>query len=98
MANTYLNASIIAQEALMILENNTVMGNLVYRGHESEFTDSYNGYTPGQTVNVRRPADFTVRDGKTASVQDVTEGSFKLTVNKQKGVDLRFSSLDLTMN
>ena len=46
---------------------------------------------------MRRPTDFTVRDGATAPIQDVTEGKFPITVNKQKGVDFKFTSADLTL-
>jgi hypothetical protein len=98
MANTVLTPSIIAQEALMILENECVMGNLVYRGYEEEFDKEINGYLPGNTINVRRPTDFTVRTGRTASVQDVTEGQFPIVVNSQIGVDFQFTSQDLTQN
>lgn len=97
MANTTLTADIIAKEAVMILEDNCVMGKLVYRGYESEFDKNINGYKVGEIVSVRRPADFTVRDGKTASVQDVTEGKIPVTVDKQKGIDFKFSSSDLTL-
>jgi hypothetical protein len=37
MTQRVLTADIIAKEAIMILENNCVMGNLVYRGYEEEF-------------------------------------------------------------
>lgn len=97
MSNTTLTADIIAKEAVMILENNCVMGGLVYRGYEEEFDTKVNGYKVGETVSVRRPADFTVRDGKTAAVQDVVEGKIPVTVDKQKGVDFKFSSSDLTL-
>jgi hypothetical protein len=46
---------------------------------------------------VRRPTDFTVRDGATASIQDAVEGKFSLAVDKQKGVDFKFTSSDLTL-
>src|SRR5262245_4304473 len=98
MANTNLTASIVAAEALRILENTLVMGNLVYRGYEEEFDKKVNGYTVGQTINVRRPADFVVRTGRTASVQDVTEGQFPIVVNTQVGVDFNFTSQELTQN
>ncbi len=98
MANTQLTSSIVAKEALMILENECVMGRQVFRGYEDEFDKEVNGYLPGQTVNVRRPADFTVRSGKTASIQDVVEGQFPMTVNSQKGVDFQFTSQELTQN
>lgn len=98
MSNTVLTASIIAKEATMILENELVMAKQVYRGHEKEFSNSVNGYTVGNTVTIKRPTDFTVRDGATASAQDVVEGSTSITVDKQKGVDFKFSSLELTLS
>lgn len=98
MPNTVLSPSIIAEAAVKILDNELTMANMVYRGYESEFDKSYNGYKVGTTVSIRRPTDFTVRDGATASIQDVTEGSTSITVNKQKGVDFKFSSTELTLN
>lgn len=97
MSNTTLTADIIAAEALRILDNNCVMGGLVYRGYEEEFNKKVNGYTVGESISVRRPADFTVRTGATASVQDVVEGKFSLSVDTQKGVDFKFTSEDLTL-
>lgn len=97
MANTTLTADIIAKEALMILENNCVMGGLVHRGYEEEFSKKVNGYEPGEVISIRRPADFTVRDGAVAAVQDVVEGKTSFTVDKQKGVDFKFTSSDLTL-
>jgi len=98
MSNAVLTNSIIAKEALMILENELVMSKKVYRGLEKEFSNSTNGYTPGATVTIKRPTDFTVRDGANASVQDVVEGSTSITVDKQKGVDFAFSSLERTLS
>lgn len=97
MSNTTLTADIIAAEAIRILDNNCVMGNLVYRGYEEEFDKKVNGYTVGETISVRRPTDFTVRDGAVAAIQDVVEGKFSLSVDKQKGVDFKFTSQDLTL-
>ncbi len=97
MANTNLTASIIAAEALRILDNNLVMSKLVYRGYESDFDKKVNGYAVGSTINVRRPTDYTVRDGRTTSIQDVTEGQFPIVVDKQKGVDFQFTSQELTL-
>jgi hypothetical protein len=97
MSNTTLTADIIAKEAVMILENELVMANLVHRGYEEEFTNKVNGYNVGETVSIRRPTDFTVRDGAVAAVQDVVEGKTTFTVDKQKGVDFKFTSQDLTL-
>ncbi len=96
MANTVLNPDIIANEAVMILENNCVFGKLFYRGYEDEF-DSVNGYKVGSTIRVRRPNDFTVRTGDTASIQDVTEVAEYISIDTKIGVDFQFSSTDLTL-
>ena len=97
MPNTLLNPAIIAKAAIKILDNELGMAGRVYRDHESEFTKNINGYKVGQTVAIRKPAQFTVRTGATAAAQDVTEGTTGITVNIQQGVDLKFSSLDLTL-
>jgi hypothetical protein len=98
MANAVLTNSIIAKEALMVLENELVMAKKVYRGLEKEFDNRTNGYLPGATVTIKRPTDFTVRDGANASVQDVVEGSTSITVDQQKGIDFSFSSLERTLS
>lgn len=97
MSNTTLTADVIAAEALEILEGELVMANLVHRAHESEFSKTVNGYTVGETISIRRPADFTVRDGRTAVAQDVVEGKTSITIDKQKGIDFKFTSADLTL-
>src|SRR6478736_5454076 len=97
MSNTALTADIIAAKALDILDNNCVMGNLVHRGYEEDFGKRINGYTPGESISIRRPADFTVRDGRLATNQDVVEGKTTFTVDKQKGVDFKFTSEELTL-
>ena len=95
MAQNVLTADVIAKAALMVLENNLIGANLVYRGYEDEF--DRNGYKIGDTVMVRRPAQFTVRRGETAQIQEVKEGKFPITVNILDGVDFKFSSTDLTL-
>jgi hypothetical protein len=98
MANRALTADIVAKEAVQQLENACVMGGLVYRGYEEEFDKKVNGFEVGETISVRRPADFTVRDGAVAVVQEPQEGKFSLTVDKRKGVDFKFTSQELTLN
>lgn len=97
MANTTLTADIIAKEAVMILDNELVMAKKVFRGYEEDFGKKINGYEVGDTLSIRKPTDFTVRDGAVASAQNVTEGKTTIVVNKRKGVDFKFSSQDLTL-
>lgn len=68
MANTILTPEIIAKEALMVLRNNAVMANLVYRDYSSEFVNGV-----GDTISIRKPAKFTANEFASAiTVQDAT--------------------------
>ena len=98
MADTVLTASVIAKAALAILDNELDVLGTFYRAPEAEFDKSVNGYTIGDTVSIRRPADFTVRNTITASAQDVIEGKTTLTIDQVRGVDFDFTSTDLTLN
>lgn len=97
MANTIVTPSIFAEAAVKILDNELVMANKVFRAYEGEFDKNVNGYKVGQTISIRKPTDFTVRSGATASTQDIVEGSTSITVNQQKGVDFKLSSTELTL-
>jgi hypothetical protein len=98
MSNSQLTADIVAKAAVAILDNNLVFADKVFRGYEEDFSVNPNGYTPGSTITIRKPVDYTVRDGATAAAQDVVEGSTTLTVNKRKGIDFKFTSQELTLN
>jgi hypothetical protein len=97
MSNTTLTADIVAKAALAILENELGWVNRLYRAHEEEFSKTVNGYKVGDTISIRRPADFVVRTGPTLDVKDVIEGKTTLSVDQQIGVDFQFSSTDLTL-
>ena len=98
MANTTLTASIIAAEAVRVLENELVMANKVFRGYQEDFAMKPNGYNPGETISIRKPTDFTVRTTAVASAQDVVEGKTTITVNQRRGIDFSFTSQELTLN
>jgi hypothetical protein len=98
VANSVLTYGLIAKRAVQVLENNLVFANQVYRGYEAEYSRNVNGYKPGATITIRRPAEFQVNDGPVVTVQDASEGSLTLTVNKQKNVGMNFTSKDLTLD
>lgn len=98
MANTTLTADIIASAAVAILDNELVMGKKVFRGYQEDFSKKVNGYEVGETISIRKPADYVVTDGATAVVQDVVEGKTTITVDKRKNIALKFTSQDLTLN
>jgi len=97
MSNTTLQADVVAKAALAILENELGWVNKLYREHEGEYSKNVNGYKVGDTIRIRRPADFTVRTSATLATQDVIEGYTTLVVDQQIGVDFSFSSTDLTL-
>lgn len=97
MANTTLTADIIAKTAVRVLENEVVHAKNVYRGYEGEFDTKVNGYDVGDTISIRKSADFTVGTGATVTPEDVTEGKTTLTVDKRRHVAFKFTSQELTL-
>lgn len=95
MANAFQNPTMYTDECLRVLANNIVLGSKVSRKHQKEFAKE--AMKIGDTINVRRPARFTVNSGASFSAVDYTETSIPLTVNYQKHVDTSFTSSDLTL-
>jgi P22 coat protein - gene protein 5 len=90
--------SVFAKETLRILTNELVMTKKVHVDYDTEFAQKINGYKKGDTISIMRPADFTVRTGAVRSVQDVVEGSTSIVINQQAGVDVNFTSKELTLD
>ena len=95
MANTLLTPTIITKETLRVLHANLTFVNNINTEYDAQFAKS--GAKIGSTLTIRKPNQYTVRSGAVMSVQDITEPSTTLTVNTQKGVDMNFTSADLTM-
>jgi len=71
------------------------VGNIV-REYDDSFAKS--GARIGDSLKIRLPNQYVVRTGATLSTQDTTESSVTLQVATQKGVDLNFTSVDLTLS
>ena len=91
MANSLLTPSVIAKEALLTLENNLVLGNLVHTDYSDEFVKV------GSSVSIRKPIKYVANDGATMVVQDTTEGNTSVAIDRQKHVAVSFSAQDLTL-
>lgn len=96
MANTLLTPSMITREALRVLHNNLVFVKGVNRQYSNEFAQS--GAKIGSTVNIRKPNRYYVRTGQQMDVQQTNETYVPLSINRQWGVDISFSSFDLTLS
>lgn len=97
MTQTTLTADVVAKAALAILDNELNIMKTLHTGYQEEFSQQVNGYKVGDTISIRRPADFTVRTGATMNTQDVIEGKVTFSVDQQIGVDFQFTSSDLTL-
>jgi len=92
--HTLVTPTVIAKEALMLLKNQLVMGNLVHRTFESEFTGGQ-----GESIRVRKPVKFSVHTGRTRHTTfKITEQYITLTVATQMHVSWSFNTADLTLS
>lgn len=86
----------ILRKAISILHNESVFLRTINRQYDDRFARS--GAKNGGSLLIREPNQFTVRTGAVMDAQDVTESTQTLTVATQLGVDVNFSSVDLTMS
>jgi hypothetical protein len=94
MSHTFLPPKVFANAGLKLLKNNLVMAKLC----DAEGVDKAFKPGGGATVNVKRPPEFAIRTGATASAQDVIEGEVAVTIDKQAGVDVQFTSAEETLS
>lgn len=98
MTNTLVTCSIVAKESLAILENMVAFAGMVNRDWEDEFTGNQSrGYSPGQTINIKKPPRYQYRSGRVAVPQATVETTTPLTLS-QGGCDLNFTSLERTLS
>ena len=98
MSNQFATCSIIAKEALAVLENMLPFAKNVNRNWEDEFKSNMaRGYATGQTINIKKPPRYTYRAGRVANPQGTVETTIPLTVN-QGGCDLNFNGLERTLS
>lgn len=96
MANTLLTIDKVTAEAARVLHSNTAFLKGVNKQYDDQF--AVTGAKIGDTLRVRKPPKYTVRDGRVMSVQNATETYVSLPVSTQKGVDLAFTSAEFTMS
>jgi len=95
MANAFLTPTAVTREALRVLHQKLNFVGSITRDYDESFAKQ--GAKIGDTLKIRLPNQYTVRSGATLSSQDTTESTVDLKVQTQKGVDLNFTSVDLTL-
>lgn len=96
MSNTLLNISEITLEATRVLENQLTFANKINRDYDDQFAVS--GAKIGDTINIRKPPRYIGRTGQALQIEDSTETSVPLTLGTQFGVDIVFTTKDLTLS
>ena len=95
MANTLLTVDKITREALRILHQKVTFIGTINRAYDDSFANE--GAKIGDTLRIRLPNRYTVRTGAAINVQDTAEAQVSLQVATQKGVDVNFTTKELTM-
>lgn len=95
-SNTILTPTAVTREALRILHQKLNFIGTINRQYDDSFAKS--GAKIGDSLKIRLPNQFTVRTGANLSAQNTTESSTTLQVATQKGVDIEFSSNELTLS
>jgi len=95
MANNLLTTGMITREALRVLENLLPMVKNVNTQYSDQF--ARDGAKIGDSISVRKPPRYVGRTGPLLQVESSVETTTPLTLN-QSGVDLSFSTKDLTLS
>lgn len=96
MPNSILTPLQITRESLRVLHQKLNFLTNVNKQYDSRFAQS--GAKIGTTLNVRMPSKYTVRKTATASYQDHVERSTPIVQASQYGVDVSFTSVELTLS
>jgi hypothetical protein len=96
MANAILTPTIIANEALMHLENELVLAQKVNVDYSREFTGSV-----GDTINVRRPIRFVGQSDNldvSSYNEDIEDANVEVKIDKTETVKFELTPQELTLD
>lgn len=96
MANSLLTPVQVARKSLAILHQKLSFIGSINRQYDASFAQQ--GAKIGDTMKVRLPNQYVVRNGANLAAQDTNEQFVPLTVSSQKGVDVNFSSAELSLS
>jgi hypothetical protein len=97
MPNSLLTINMITREALLVLHQKLNFVGSINREYDSSFAKD--GAKIGDTLRIRLPNQYVTRTGATlATDRDTEERQVSLQVATQRGVDLDFTSSELTMS
>lgn len=95
MANTILTPTAVTRKIQQVLHGKLFLAKKVDRQYDSQYMAD--GAKMGADIKIRLPNKYVIRTGKTLNAQDTSESSVTLTRATQVGVDMTFSTAELTM-
>ena len=96
MADTFLTIGMITRETVKVLENELTFTKHVDRNYDDQFAKT--GAKIGSVLNVRFPVQFVPASGQGLILQDLTETSVPVVLNKQYQRSFAVTSADLALN
>ena len=96
MADNLITSTVILNKTMQVLHNESAFLGSINTEFNEEFAKK--GMKAGASVYPRRPVQFRIRDGATASLQDVNETSVAVTVEAEFGIDFDFTEFDRTLS
>lgn len=94
--NTLLTSTKVVRKALAILHQKLNFIGSINRQYDNQYAQA--GAKDGATIKLRLPNQYQVRTGKNINIQGSAESSVDLIMGTQKGVDIGFSSQELTLD
>ena len=95
MPNAFITPTVVLNEGLMMLENELVLGAMISNDYSSEFQ------SVGNTINIRRPQQYTVIDNNldiTGAAQDIEQATVPVTLTKTATVPVVISAMARTLS
>lgn len=95
MPNAILNTALVLNEGIMHLENELVAGAMVH----ADYSDAFENV--GSTVNIRRPAQYTVQKNNldiTAGIQDIEQATIPVTLDQTATIAIKLSAKERTLS
>jgi len=96
MPNLLLTSTKVTRESLRVLHNNLVFTKGVNRQYDDQF--AVVGAKIGNSINIRLPNQYTVRKGPALAAQNTVNTTTPLTLTTQWGVDVNFTTAELTLS
>lgn len=102
MANTLNNitdvGTAISKIAVATLKDNLQFCKTIAKESESSFTANINGYKPGDTINVSKPARFISTSSNldiTSNISNITEEKVSMQLNNTETLGVELTSLEI---